>query len=469
MILIYRYYIIMLNNFFIGINESDNIISGYIDGNNITGYGKLYCNDSSYNGMIKESKMDGNGLITYSDNIKILSYSGEFKDNLYNGSGTIRYPNGDTFIGQFKDGKKDGPGKLYNSNGIVIIETEWKDDIICGKTDYIEYYPNSKNIKISGLLLNSIKIGPWIYCQENGIIERIDYYSKDEEQKIEKLERQLTMDKSGYLIKQIIQLDYENNKKYDFQMLLMLGKYSYNNKNFNINHKMNYNKYYDIAIPISVDKKNIKNEMLFGHTHENSNGRIVIVSQGDDNGNMKIRLTESLIRDFNIDKNLKIYIKEDNKVIIYYLPSFDKIKIYFEGTIDMTTHKMLNGTLYSNSYCYIGDFNSNNQIVSGTMYHIKVINDRQTIGKVYYRGTFKFGKPDVDGMYYDNNENMEYQGEHINGKYNGHGILYRDNGTIIWEGEWRNGRKHGRGRLYGDDGLLIAECIYDNDNYDRAI
>jgi antitoxin component YwqK of YwqJK toxin-antitoxin module len=84
-------------------------------------------------------------------------------------------------------------------------------------------------------------------------------------------------------------------------------------------------------------------------------------------------------------------------------------------------------------------------------------------------GTFKFGKPDVEGIYYANNENIQYQGQHINGKYNGHGILYRDNGTIIWEGEWRNGRKHGRGRLYGDDGLLIAECIYDNDNYDRAI
>jgi hypothetical protein len=179
----------MLNNFFIGIDESENIISGYIDSNNITGYGKLYCNGSSYNGMIKESKMVGNGLITYSGsgNTQILSYSGEFKDNQYSGFGTIRYPNGDTFIGQFKDGKKNGSGKLYNSNGIVIMETEWKDDIICGKTDYIEYYPNSKNIKISGMLSNSIKIGPWIYCQENGIIERIDYYSKDDDQKMVKL------------------------------------------------------------------------------------------------------------------------------------------------------------------------------------------------------------------------------------------------------------------------------------------
>ena len=252
-------------------------------------------------------------------------------------------------------------------------------------------------------------------------------------------------------------------------MLLMLGKYSYNSSSFNINNNINYSKYYDIAIPISVDKQNIKNGMLFGHTNENSNGRIVIVSQSDDNGNIKIRLTESLIRYPNIDNNMKIYIKEDNTVIIYNLPSLDKIKIYFEGHIDMTTHKILNGTLYSNSYCYIGDFNSNNQIVSGTMHHTKVINDRQIIGKIYYKGTFKFGKPDVEGIYYDNNENMEYQGEHIYGKYNGHGILYRDNGTIIWEGEWRNGRKHGRGRLYGDDGLLIAECIYDNDNYDRAI
>lgn len=457
----------MLNNYFIGIDESENIISDYTD-SCITGYGKLYCNGSSYNGMLKESKMNGHGLIIYDKNSQILSYSGEFKDNLYNGSGTIKYSNGDTFIGQFKNGKKNGFGKLYNSNGIIIMETEWKDDIVWGKIDYVEYYPNSKNIKISGLMINSIKIGPWIYCQENGTIERIDYYStlNDEEQKVEKLERQLIMDKSGYITKQIIQLDYKNNKKYDFEMLLMLGKYIYNNKSFNINNKIDYIKYYDIAIP--VDRKNINFGTLFGHTHESSNGKIVVVSQVD-KATDKIILTESLIHDPNIVKNLKIYIKEDKTVKMFYLTDTDKIRIYFEGSIDMTTHKLLNGSLYSNSYCYTGDFNASNQIVSGTMHHVKLINDRYIVGKIYYKGSFKLGKPDVEGIYYDNNENRQYQGQHINGKYNGHGTLYRENGTIVWEGEWRSGRKHGRGRLYGDDGLLIAECIYDNDNYDRAI
>ena len=458
----------MLNNYFIGIDESDNIISDHINNNSITGYGKLYRDGSSYNGMIKESKMDGNGLIIYSKNSQVLSYSGEFKDNLYNGSGTIKYPNGDTFIGQFKDGKKNGPGKLYNSNGIVIMETEWKDDIIWGKTEYIEYYPNSKNIKISGLMVNSVKVGPWIYCLENGIIERIEYYStsKDEEQKVEKLERQLIMDKLGYLTKQIIQLDEnKNNKKYDFETLLMLGKYIYCNKSFNINNKIDYNKYYDIAIPVSC----IKPDLLIGYTCEGSNGKIVAICQTDDKGNMKMRLTNTLIRDPNIVNDMKIYIKDDNTVKVYYLNGSDKLKIYFEGTINMASDRLLNGSLYSNAYCYTGEFNTSNQIVSGTMHHVKVINDKNIVGKIHYKGTFKYGKPDVEGIYYDDNENRHYQGEHNSGRYNGHGTLYRENGTIVWEGEWRNGRKHGRGRLYGDDGLLIAECIYDNDNYDRAI
>lgn len=464
MISIYRYHIIMLNNYFIGIDESDNIISDYINSNSITGYGKLYYNGISYNGMLKESKMDGNGLIIYSGNTQILSYMGEFKDNLYNGSGTIRYCNGDTFIGQFKNGKKDGPGKLYNSNGIIIMETEWKDDIICGKTEYIEYYPNSKNIKIFGLLVNSIKNGPWIYCLENGIIERIDYYSKDEDQKVEKLERQLKMDKSGYLTKQIIQLNYKNNN--DFEMLLMLEKYNYNNMSFNINNKTDYNKYYDIAIP--VDRQNIIFGTLFGNTVEGSNGKIVLISQTGD-ANEFIKLTDSSIRVNNIIKKMKIYIKEDKTVIIYSLSSSDKIDIYFEGSMNIATDRILKGSLYYNNYCYTGDFNSNNEIISGTMQHVKIINDRHIIGKIYYKGSFKLGKPDIEGIYYDNNENRQYEGQHNNGKYNGYGIEYRENGTIVWEGEWRNGKKHGRGRLYGDDGLLIAECIYDNDNYDRAI
>ena len=53
---------------------------------------------------------------------------------------------------------KHGFGKLYNAIGKVIIDNQWKDDIICDKIKVVKYYIGTNNIQVEGNLLNSVKL-----------------------------------------------------------------------------------------------------------------------------------------------------------------------------------------------------------------------------------------------------------------------------------------------------------------------
>ena len=58
-------------------------------------------------------------------------YVGEWKDNKYNGQGTVTYASGDKYVGEFKDGKKNGQGTYTAVNGDKIVG-EWKNDKVHG-------------------------------------------------------------------------------------------------------------------------------------------------------------------------------------------------------------------------------------------------------------------------------------------------------------------------------------------------
>ena len=168
----------VLNNFFVGVLETSNYTDSIyeskqskqsyyndiLESENINGKGKLFITNENlslvYNGPIVNSKMNGNGYIIYTlnkENPLYKSYKGELQNNYYNGVGIITFTNGDVFIGNFSKGKKNGPGKMYNSNGDLTMDNIWKNDIICGKVDYIDYYYKTKIQKIISKLSNSIK------------------------------------------------------------------------------------------------------------------------------------------------------------------------------------------------------------------------------------------------------------------------------------------------------------------------
>jgi hypothetical protein len=56
------------------------------------------------------------------------TYVGEFKDDKYNGRGTLSFANGNKYVGEFKDGDYNGLGTMYASDGSVINQGIWVDD-----------------------------------------------------------------------------------------------------------------------------------------------------------------------------------------------------------------------------------------------------------------------------------------------------------------------------------------------------
>jgi len=55
------------------------------------------------------------------------TYTGEFKDGMKNGQGTLTFPFGGMYIGEFKDGGVNGQGTQTFPNGLGAITGEFKD------------------------------------------------------------------------------------------------------------------------------------------------------------------------------------------------------------------------------------------------------------------------------------------------------------------------------------------------------
>lgn len=135
------------------------------------GYGRLFISklssSSTLQNLIKykvyldfkeylESKWgkDGDLICKRNDNY-ILKYSGNFKNNLPHGLGTLTFNRG-TYRGQFKNGKFDGYGKLITKSSSYSF----------GKRSYVGYfknnYPNGKGKFIKEKLVDRGEEGNFI-------------------------------------------------------------------------------------------------------------------------------------------------------------------------------------------------------------------------------------------------------------------------------------------------------------------
>ena len=66
-------------------------------------------------------------------------YDGEWKANLYEGRGVMKYANGDLYDGEWKNDLKEGRGVYRWGNGKFkgdVYDGEWKDDLKEGRGVY---------------------------------------------------------------------------------------------------------------------------------------------------------------------------------------------------------------------------------------------------------------------------------------------------------------------------------------------
>jgi hypothetical protein len=83
-----------------------------------------YAGGGKYVGEFKNDKFNGQGTLTYADGGN--KYVGEFKDDLLNGQGTYTYANGDKYVGEHRDGNRHGQGTYADADG-TVAEGIWKD------------------------------------------------------------------------------------------------------------------------------------------------------------------------------------------------------------------------------------------------------------------------------------------------------------------------------------------------------
>lgn len=67
-----------------------------------------------------------------------LSYVGRYVRDLRNGEGTLRWPNGDTFVGTWKNGGRFGPGLFTDFASKTTVQQVWQEE---EKIQYSKYIP----------------------------------------------------------------------------------------------------------------------------------------------------------------------------------------------------------------------------------------------------------------------------------------------------------------------------------------
>jgi hypothetical protein len=527
----------VLNNYFIGLESIDNIndptsiyykpkfVNEFLS-ETTSGYGKLFVSNELesyvFNGQIVNGQMSGSGYIKFINDKRFpdyKSYSGTLLNGQFHGTGTILHDNGNTFVGTFTNGKKNGAGKMYNSNGDLIMDNIWKNDVICGKVKYNENYHGTKQVKLTGILYNSIKVGTWIHYRENGTVSLIEYYKDYDLNELDKqsessqtiesiLEKSIETYDSGYIINQLINPNKEsysveelcllNFKTYNTKLLSDMSKMPKNSLDKNTDNEIKEFHFYDsdiknYAVPINLENNSLIYAMdtkgNFVSIKECINGtlydKIVSLSnfnsnndlnsqfgQNESNGGTKKTIKKS--NSENIPKqyflvNTNTFDEKTNEVttkqsifVIDHCADIQIPMIYYEGSINNNLPHG-SGNIYNNGILsYSGTFDKG-QLVDGMQFTTDSSSSSDSY--MHYNGGFKNNIPHGEGIYFAKNGVKIYEGEINEGKYHGNGISYWETtGEMNWNGKWRNHQKHGKGKLYDDSGSLICNCTFEHDN-----
>lgn len=164
-----------------------------VDGDCANGDGtRVWTDNGLEKGHWINSKLNGEGIQAFGTKSEFAgdTYSGGFKDNIYQGHGTYYDKSEDSkYVGEWADGKPNGKGVCnWGENSKFpsrYYEGDWKDGLMHGYgTKYwgkaeVEKYTNNKyvgewkNDKMNGLgkyewADGSYYEGPWINDEQNG-------------------------------------------------------------------------------------------------------------------------------------------------------------------------------------------------------------------------------------------------------------------------------------------------------------
>lgn len=123
--------------------------SGNLKNNVPEGHGQFtFADGDTYQGDWHEGKIHGNGIYTFADGSRYEgswkdgiksgcglyvfangdSYSGEYLNGNRHGQGTYTWGSGRKYVGQWAFNRRNGFGTLYDRNGSVLFQGQWRDD-----------------------------------------------------------------------------------------------------------------------------------------------------------------------------------------------------------------------------------------------------------------------------------------------------------------------------------------------------
>ena len=96
--------------------------------------GKVHLKAGTYEGDTDFGYFTGNGSFNFNSG---TIYTGQWNDNLFEGTGELKIPSSGTYEGDFSGSKKTGEGVFTWEDG-TIYNGEWKEDHMDGKGEYRE-------------------------------------------------------------------------------------------------------------------------------------------------------------------------------------------------------------------------------------------------------------------------------------------------------------------------------------------
>ena len=140
-------------------NKEGNIYIGDFINSIRDGNGELTTENYKYSGQFKDNKFNGKGKIEFIN--EESTYEGQFEDNEIEGKGIYKWKNGDIYEGQMKKGKMHGFGK-YTYNDGRIYEGEYSEGIKNGRGKFI--YSGDKIYE--GMFVNGLPDGEGFYTKD---------------------------------------------------------------------------------------------------------------------------------------------------------------------------------------------------------------------------------------------------------------------------------------------------------------
>lgn len=382
-----------------------------------------------YSGEFKNGMMHGKGTL---ERKNISKHTGNFKNGYADGQGTISYVSGDIFKGAFKNGMAHGHGVKIYKNGQKYVG-EWQQ----GQRNGLGVYSWKSGTQYIGEFKDSREHGQGTKTYPDGT--------------------KYTGEFQKGMPHGVVEATYKDGTKY-------IGNYKLNNRNglgrFEYSDGTIFLGEWNDGVKEGSGMLIMKDGGIFMGKFKNdiANGRGLLVPPssdalfGDWNGHQVLR--EINLCDHNNKESGCISVLGDKSDGRLYIGESRY------RTMDGSKYNTMNGIgkmMFSSGEIFFGEFKNNIMEGFGFMFF--------TDGRIYFGDYFDDGQEGNGAMFFPNNEfifgeykndqpvqgtmtfnnGTKYIGEYKNGRQNGFGILVRHDGLFKYEGEWKDDKRHGNG------------------------